>query len=212
MRRGVSPAAALAFLLSAPAINPVVVAATAVAFAGEPSMVFARVGASLAVSVIMGWLWLRLGRTDWLRVPSRPPHEGGRAVALLSAVREDSVQAGGFLAVGAVTAATLNVLVPQQWLHALGSHPVLGVLTLAALAVALSICSEADAFVAVSLTQFSLTARLVFLVVGPMVDVKLFAMQAGTFGRVFATRFAPTTLLVAILVASVTGVVLWGGR
>ena len=55
----------------------------------------------------------------------------------------------------------------------------------------LSICSEADAFVAASLTQFSLTARLAFLVVGPMVDLKLIAMQAGTFGRGFAMRFAP---------------------
>ena len=38
-----------------------------------------------------------------------------------------------------------------------------------ALAVVLSICSEADAFVASSLTEFSLTARLAFMVVGPMV-------------------------------------------
>jgi hypothetical protein len=67
------------------------------------------------------------------------------------------------------------------------------VLALALLAVLLSICSEADAFVAASLSQFSLTARLAFLVVGPMVDLKLFAMQAGSFGSRFAVRFAPTT-------------------
>ena len=24
----------------------------------------------------MGWLWLRLGRTDWLRPPARPSYEG----------------------------------------------------------------------------------------------------------------------------------------
>ena len=65
----------------------------------------------------------------------------------------------------------------------------------------LSICSEADAFVAASLSQFSLTARLAFLVVGPMVDLKLFAMQAGTFGRGFALRFAPATFAVAVLVS-----------
>jgi hypothetical protein len=34
--------------------------------------------------------------------------------------------------------------------------------------VALAVCSEADAFVAASLSQFSLTARLVFMVVGPV--------------------------------------------
>jgi hypothetical protein len=75
------------------------------------------------------------------------------------------------------------------------------VLVLAALAVLLSICSEADAFVAASLTQFSLTARLAFLVVGPMIDIKLFAMQAGTFGRGFALRFGPATFVVAVVVS-----------
>ena len=82
------------------------------------------------------------------------------------------------------------------------------VLALAVLAVLLSICSEADAFVAASLTQFSLTARLAFLVVGPMIDLKLFAMQAGTFGRGFATRFAPATFVLAILVSVLVGAVL----
>ena len=69
----------------------------------------------------------------------------------------------------------------------------------------MAICSEAGAFVAASLTQFSLTARLTFMVVGPMVDVKLIALQAGTFGRSFAVRFAPMTLLVAIVSSAAVG-------
>src|SRR2546430_117913 len=64
------------------------------------------------------------------------------------------------------------------------------------------------AIVAASLTQFSLTARLAFLVVGPMVDAKLFAMQAGAFGRRFATRFAPAAFVVAVLAAVAVGTVL----
>jgi uncharacterized membrane protein YraQ (UPF0718 family) len=62
--------------------------------------------------------------------------------------------------------------------------------------------------VAASLTQFSLTARLAFLVVGPMVDLKLFSMQAAVFGRRFAFRFAPTTFAVGVLVATVVGTVI----
>ncbi|MBP2322395.1 uncharacterized membrane protein YraQ (UPF0718 family) [Kibdelosporangium banguiense] len=84
----------------------------------------------------------------------------------------------------------------------------MSVLTLAIVAVLLSICSEADAFVAASLTQFSLTARLAFLVVGPMIDLKLFGMQAATFGRGFALRFAPCTFVLAVLVSALTGAVL----
>ncbi|WP_203925045.1 permease, partial [Rugosimonospora africana] len=210
MRRGVTPAAALAFLLSAPAVNPVVLVSTSVAFAGRPMMVVARLLASMLTAIVMGWLWLRLGRGEWLRPPARPDLEGlPRTAALLAAFRADMTQAGGFLVIGAATAATMNVLVPAHWLQVVAGHPVLSVLAMAGLAVVLSICSEADAFVAASLTQFSLTARLAFLVVGPMVDTKLIAMQVGTFGRRFAARFAPATFAVGILVATIVGSVAW---
>lgn len=209
MRRGVTPAAALTFLLSAPAVNPIVLTATAVAFPGEPRMVLARFVASLLVACAMGWLWHRLGRTDWLRPPARSAHEGrSRGAAFWGSVRHDVTHAGGFLVVGAMAAATLKAVVPAEWLRAAAGQPVLSVLALAALAVLLSICSEADAFVAASLTQFSLTARLTFLVVGPMVDLKLFALQAGTFGRAFALRFAPATFALAVAVSVLTGAVL----
>jgi uncharacterized membrane protein YraQ (UPF0718 family) len=209
MRRGVTPAAALSFLLAAPAINPIVLTATAVAFPGNPEMVLARFVASLIVACAMGWLWMRMGRTEWLRPPSRPSFEGqGRAAAFWGSVRHDIVHAGGFLVLGAMAAATLKSVVPEEWLRAVAGNPVLSVLALAVLAVLLSICSEADAFVAASLSQFSLTARLAFLVVGPMVDLKLFAMQAATFGRSFAIRFAPTTFVVAVLVSVAVGAVI----
>jgi uncharacterized protein len=76
------------------------------------------------------------------------------------------------------------------------------------MAVLMCICSEADAFVAASLSQFSPTARLAFLVVGPMVDLKLIALQAGFFGRRFAIRFAPVTFVLAIAVSVLVGGIL----
>lgn len=209
IRRGVTPAAALAFLLAAPAINPIVLTATAVAFPDNPEMVVGRGVASLIVAMVMGWLWLRLGRAEWIRLPHRPDLDDlSRGRAFWAAVRHDVMHAGGFLVIGAMAAAAINVLVPEVWLQRLADNPVLSVIALAVLAVLLSICSEADAFVAASLSQFSLTSRLVFLVVGPMVDLKLISMQAGTFGRRFALRFAPATFAIAVLVAVAVGGVL----
>ncbi|CAM5414577.1 MULTISPECIES: permease [Streptomyces] len=210
IRRGVTPAAAFAFLLSAPAINPVVLTATAVAFPGDPAMVAARLLASLATAAVMGWLWLWLGKETWLRPLLRHRHTGhrhghSRRTEFRLGFQHDFLHAGGFLVVGAMAAATFNVTVPGSVLDAFSGSPWLSVLFLAVLAVLLAVCSEADAFVAASLTGFSPTARLAFLVVGPMVDLKLIALQAGTFGRAFAWRFSTATTVVAVTASVLVG-------
>jgi uncharacterized membrane protein YraQ (UPF0718 family) len=214
MGQGVAPAAALTFLLAAPAVNPVVLVATAVAFPGRPEMVLARFLGSFATAVVMGLLWARWGKLDWIvdRALRRLPEvNGGRWKAFAETARTDLVEAGGFLVLGAFISAALGVLVPQRWFDVLGNQLVLGVLVMAVLAVVLALCSEADAFVAASLTALPLLPKLVFLVVGPAVDVKLFALHAGTFGRSFAVRFAPVTFVVAVCCAVVVGVLLIGG-
>ncbi|WP_425576439.1 permease [Streptomyces glaucosporus] len=211
IRRGVTPAAAFAFLLSAPAVNPVVLTATAIAFPGNPAMVLARLLASLATAAVMGWLWLFLGRAEWLRPAVRHTgHRPGRSrwTEFRLGFRHDFLHAGGFLVLGAMAAATFNVAVPRGVLEAFSDSPWLSVLFLAALAIVLAVCSEADAFVAASLTGFSPLARLTFMVVGPMVDLKLFALQAGTFGRAFAIRFSAATVVVAVLCSVLIGGVL----
>ena len=204
--RGAAPAAAFAFMLAAPAINPVVLVSTAVAFPGRPEMVAARFLASLATAVAVGLLWTRLGREDWIdRTRQRTVEGETRWRSFIQTAQHDFLHAGGWLVVGAMTAATLQVVVPRSVLDGVADHQVLAVLALAGLAVVLAVCSEADAFVAASLNQFSLTARLVFMVVGPVVDLKLVALQTGVFGRRFALRFAPLTLAVAIFFGSVVG-------
>jgi uncharacterized protein len=210
--QGVPDAAALTFLLAAPAVNPVVLVATAVAFPGEPRMVLARAVGSLTTACVTGWLWQRLGRAEWIAARARRPvvTAAGRGpwAVLAETARHDLVSAGGFLVLGAAAAAVLSVLVPPSFTEALAGRLVLAVLVMAVLAVVLALCSEADAFVAASLSMLPLLPRLVFLVVGPAVDVKLIALQAGTFGRAFAARFAPLTFLVAVVCAVASGVAL----
>lgn len=206
MSRGVAPSAALAFLLSSPAINPVVLVSTAVAFPGRPEMVLARVLASLAAAVAVGWWWTALGREELLTRARRPVRDEGSPVAtFLATAQHDFFSAGGFLVVGAAAAATLQTAVPRSVVDSFANSGWWSVLALALLAIVLAICSEADAFVTASLRQFSPMAQLAFLVVGPMVDVKLVALQAGTFGRAFALHFVPVTFASALGSATVVG-------
>jgi uncharacterized membrane protein YraQ (UPF0718 family) len=206
--RGIPAAAALTFLLAAPAINPIVLVSTAVAFPGDPEMVLARFLASLVAAVTVGFLWSALGRSEWMEERLHAHQHGSTVDNFVSTATSDFLQAGGFLVAGAALVATLQTLVPQSVFESLGGDGVVAIVTMAGLAVLLSVCSEADAFVAAGLTQFSLTSRLVFLVVGPMVDLKLVTLQAGSFGRRFAARFAPLTLAVAVTAGVLVGTAL----
>ena len=206
--RGAPPAAALTFLLAAPAINPVVVVSTAVAFPGRPEVVAARFVASFLTAVVVGLAWGRFASAGWLerRLADHDGHGHGRT--FVDTAMTDVLHAGGFLILGAALVATLQSVVPRSALDTAAGRGALSIVALAILAVVLSVCSEADAFVAAGLTQFSLTARLAFLVVGPMVDLKLIALHAGTFGRRFALRFDPLVLAVAVAVSAATGALL----
>lgn len=210
MTKGVSAAPALTFMLAAPAINPIVLLSTFVAFPANPMMVNARLVAGFLTAVAVGWLalWLR----GWVGVPAVAPAAAVAGRSRLEGFRKSSlhdlVHTGGYLVLGAAIAASAAVLVPADAVAAIAASPALSVGAAGGLAVVAAICSEADAFVAASFPQFSATAQLVFLTVGPMVDVKLIGMQAGVFGPRFALRFGALTFVTAVLVACLIGVVM----
>ena len=76
-------------------------------------------------------------------------------------------------------------------------------LCLPVLAVVLNLCSEADAFVARSFLAFPMAAKLAFLVLGPMVDIKLIAMYTTVFRPgAIVVIMGLATLLVLLLCMS----------
>jgi uncharacterized protein len=139
------------------------------------------------------------------RTLRRIQDRGDRLSTFVATTRHDFLLAGGYLVLGAAVAATAQTVVPARVIDTLAANVVLSVVVLTLLAIVLSICSEADAFVVAGLPQFPLVARLAFLVVGPVVDIKLVAMQVGVFGRRFAFTFAPLALAVALSSALLVG-------
>ncbi|NJL42446.1 MAG: permease [Pseudanabaena sp. SU_2_4] len=55
--QGAPPSVAIGFLLAAPTINPIVFWATWTAFRDQPEIVFLRVGLSLFIATIVGWIF-----------------------------------------------------------------------------------------------------------------------------------------------------------
>ena len=112
----------------------------------------------------------------------------------------DFVDITVFLILGAALAAGARMFISPERIAELGSNSanaILAILLMMGLAVVLCLCSEADAFVAASLVALRPSAKLAFLVLGPMLDFKLYAM----YTRIFRPR-----LILAIYAAVVVQV------
>ncbi len=57
--QGAPTAVSIGFLLAAPTVNPIVFWATWVAFRGQPEVVFLRVGCTLVIATLIGWVFSR---------------------------------------------------------------------------------------------------------------------------------------------------------
>ena len=226
--KGVHPAAGLAFMLAAPILNPVVLASTVVAYAGRGlawEMTLGRAGLGLVLAIAAGWA---IG-TDDAKTLLRPRPDDDQPTAntdnqpmlptadqplvhtdasskrtlFVNHLAADFFFMGRFVVIGAALAAAMQTVIPQSIVAGIARTPIIGSLALMAIAFVLSLCSEADAFVAVSFTQFPLGSQLAFLVFGPVVDAKLAFLYGATFRRRFVMR------LVVIAVPIVLAGSLW---
>lgn len=208
--RGLMPSAAVTFMLAAPVLNPVVIASTFVAYRGRSTlwtMVGGRFLLGMAVAIAVGWVVGDRSRDQLLKPNPEESHEHltelGRPEArwrrFFVHLGNDFLFMGRFLILGATIAAAIQTFLPASILTDVAGIPVLSIVVMMALAAALSLCSESDAFVAASFVQFGPASQLSFLVFGPMVDAKLVALYAGTFRRGFVRAVvigvAATTLV-----------------
>jgi uncharacterized membrane protein YraQ (UPF0718 family) len=206
--RGVHPAAALAFMLSSPIINPIVLLSTAVAYQGQAALEMTAGRAVLGIIVALATAAIvgRTGAATLLR-PRRTEHHhhghGSRPRAVADHLTADLLFMGRFVIAGAVLAAAMQTIVPQSVFTGVLTTPLLGAGLLMVLAFIVSLCSEADAFVAVSFIQFPLGPQLAFLVFGPILDIKLALLYGATFGRGFVLRLLLVTVPIVLAGAMV---------
>lgn len=107
-----------------------------------------------------------------------------RLAAMIDHAAVEFVDIARYFVAGAFLAALAQTWVSRETLVALGGGPVSSVPVLMGFAYLLSICSEADAFVAATLSgTFSLGSITAFLVMGPMIDIKNTLMLRAVFRR-----------------------------
>jgi uncharacterized membrane protein YraQ (UPF0718 family) len=222
IRKGVPTSVALSFTLSAPVVNPLSMFATYVAFGMHSSMMWLRVITTFVISVVIGWILLSFEQKRSVRPRMRsfelPLAEIAttRLVArrrsisqILSSVIGHAIieffEVGGFVVVSAAVAALLQTWVPASVLSPIGKHPIGSVIGMMVLAILLSLCSEADAFVARSLAGLTTSGGVLgFLVIGQMIDMRnLFLLPS-----VFPRRIVVITFFLAMILTLCGGILI----
>lgn len=210
IKKGVAPHAAISFMLAAPIINPIVLFATYIAFGESWTMVWLRAGLALSVSILVGIVLSFVIKENPLKENGEVhthDHSGQntkqKLISVVTHTIDEFLNVGKFLVMGAMIASAMQVFVPSRILLTLGHTKVTAILVMMALGFILSICSEADAFVASSFRNSFAQAQssiAAFLVFGAMVDIKNVLMMTGYFNK----------RLVVILVSLITVFVFLG--
>lgn len=198
--KGVSIPAAVCFMLSGPIVNLIVAWSTAVAYTYNWQVVLLRLGCGYVVAVTIGLLLARLSNPHKLildnvaelslrqcgcsgeefqksRIWSKLLHVVGHA-------RDDFLQVGKYLVIGAFIAALLRTAVPVTSFANLSDSSWMLIFLMMVMAVIMNLCSEADAFIAASFRWLLPgSAQLGFMVLGPMLDLKLMLMYLSVFRK-----------------------------
>ncbi len=215
MMRGFTVPETLTFLIAAPIVNPIVIITTHQAFGFDDGILIARLVGGFAVANLIGWLYSRHPDPDGLVTErfaascelandpdaTRGLDRGRRSLAQFVVELRAVMPA---LIIGSALAGAVQVLVPRSALLAIGSNPALSIVAMILLAMIVSICSNVDSFFALSFAStFTPGSIVAFLLVGPLVDVKMLALLRTTFRSKVLVGLVVIVVLFAVAVGSV---------
>ncbi|QMV44816.1 permease [Cohnella cholangitidis] len=220
LNKGVPLNAGIAFMLTGPIVNPIVLFSTFIAFGNDWRVVAIRAGMAFAVALVVSmtiafFFPVLPVRTAEHQVAATSEHSVkaikriswiARLGSVLRHAVDEFFSVGKYLVLGAFIAAAMQTYIPTSSLLHIGSNPVTSSLVMMGLAFTMSLCSEADAFIASSFrSTFSMGSISAFLVFGPMIDIKNTLMLLGTF----RTKFV-VALIALVTVCTLAGSLIVG--
>lgn len=213
MIKGFTVSESITFLLAAPILNPITIITTGQAFGFTSWVFWSRIIGGFVIANLVGWIFDRHPKQDSLltprfaaecRVPDAHDHGQSRwqkSVALFTAEAGTIMPA---LFIGSIVAGFVQVVVPRAVLLNLGSNPVWSILAMMVLAFIVSVCSNVDSFFILPFASTFMPGSIaVFLVFGPIIDIKMLTLMRTTFT---AKVLVQLTVIVA-LVSAVIGLV-----
>lgn len=213
--KGVPLYSAVAFMLSAPIINPVVATATTYAF-NSSEMALTRISIAFLIAFTTGWLISKLFKgTELKDMEHSHNHSCGctchshsehkvllheKFLNVLDDACNEFFEMGKYLILGSFIGAAVQTFIPRGLLLNIGHEPLLSIIVMMLFAFAISVCSSADAFIASSFsTSFTTGSLVAFMVFGPMIDIKNTLMLLHTFRLRFVIFLVAIVSLLCVL-------------
>jgi uncharacterized membrane protein YraQ (UPF0718 family) len=217
IKKGMPVYVAVVFILTGPIINPIVYAATFMAFRSRPEIAYSRMGLAFIVATVIGLVIYRYVKFNPVRASLEMIHDhnhehsadqahdhshehknGNKLFTLLGHASDEFFEMGKYLMFGSLITAVIQTFVARESLVSIGHDGLGSHVFMMGFAYILSLCSTSDAFVASSFVNtFTTGSLLTFLVFGPMLDFKGTLMLLS----VFKTKFV--LLLTGLIVITV---------
>lgn len=183
------PSQAMVFLLAAPIVNPVTFITTWEAFPSMHSIAIIRIVVAILLANIIGYVMSRTGNEnsflnkqfyEYCSTVDNTPKKSLKYA--LDLFQTEFITVVKILCIGALVAAAVQTIVPQETITTIGHNIFLAVIAMMLLGFILSICSTVDAFFALAFINiFPLGAIFSFLLFGPLVDIKMVIMMRSIY-------------------------------
>jgi uncharacterized membrane protein YraQ (UPF0718 family) len=200
--KGLPISHAVAYMLAAPVVNPIVAVSTWAAFRGQAAMEMTtlRLGVAWFVATLAGMAVIQLADRTVIKKSVLAPLLTARGGELdttpggslwVRLGRAAQVGLRDFLAVmvyfvlGVAVASIFSTAINQSIIIPLALDVWLATAALMGLSFILSLCSTSDAFIAATFVAFPAVSKLAFLVFGPMIDLKLVFLYSSVFTKRF---------------------------
>jgi uncharacterized membrane protein YraQ (UPF0718 family) len=193
LKKGFPKVAAITYMLAGPIVNPITLTSTYVAYSWYPQMTLYRAILGIIVAILTGLIinMFRgdniLQKQDIIELKLMRHEEPSLTVRLKNAIThamDDFIMIFSMLLLGATVTAIFKAFSPAEVFLFFKSQQWISVPAFAVLAFLLSLCSEADAFIASALNGiFDIPSQLAFLTLGPMLDLKLIMMYKKVFQK-----------------------------
>ncbi|MCM8711366.1 permease [Clostridium sp. SYSU_GA19001] len=215
IKKGVPLNIAVTFMLAVPIVNPVVLLSTYYAFHSKPYVVFIRGGFGLLAAITIGFL---TGIMEEKKNPLKPSFiendsicscgfdhsykkQKSKFLEIVQHMNMELYDIGKLLILGAFISAAFQTIVSRKYILLVGEHSIYSITAMMLFAFVLSLCSEADAFIASTfLGQFSLGGIVSFLILGPMIDIKNTLMLTASFKSRFVIKLIFLVFIICFII------------